>query len=158
MKRITHSDLKGKHCWSAPDREYKQKPVRLRNFTDKYSQVALDFLLNIPCWDRAKCPKNPRGSDKPHIAVFNSTSDSDWEVAYKINLAEYPPYLKDSPIKDALNTEFREQFPFLDSSLTLSQLVNVREDLIEKLCSENSLDTYTLAIAFSYFDRLINCG
>lgn len=73
-----------------------------------------------------------------------------------INLNEYPGRIIPSPIKDQLNEEFRSLYSHLDPKLTLSKLVNLREDLIEKVWKECGFDPVTLAIGLSYFDRLLN--
>ena len=83
-------------------------------------------------------------------------SQSPHTVKYSfINLNDYPSYIKNSPIKDQLNSEFRRENPFLDHKLTLSKLVNLREDLIQKVCKECEVEACTLAIAFSCFDTLL---
>ena len=73
-----------------------------------------------------------------------------------INLTEYPGRMIPSPIKDQLNEEFRRNNPQLDQKLTLSKLVNLREDLIVKVWKECGFDPATLAIGLTYFDRLLN--
>jgi hypothetical protein len=73
-----------------------------------------------------------------------------------IDLNEYLGRIIPSPIKEQLNTEFREKHFELDPKLTLSKLVNLREDLIEKVWKTCEFDPVTLAIGFSLFDRLLN--
>ena len=73
-----------------------------------------------------------------------------------INLNEYPGRVIPSPIKDQLNIEFREAHPYLDPRLTLSQIVNLREDLITQVWKMGNFDPVILAIGFTCFDRLLN--
>ena len=73
-----------------------------------------------------------------------------------INLNEYPGRMIAGPRKDQLNEEFRRNNPQLDQKLTLSKLVNLREDLIVKVWKECGFDPVTLAIGLTYFDRLLN--
>ena len=73
-----------------------------------------------------------------------------------INLNEYPGRIIPSPIKDEMNNEFKQSYPFLDAKLTLSKLVNLREDLITEVWKQGNYDPVTLAIGFTLFDRLLN--
>ena len=73
-----------------------------------------------------------------------------------INLNEYPGRIIPSPIKDSLNEEFKKAFPFLDPRLTLSKLVNLRENLIIGVWKNNNFDPVTLASGLTCFDRLLN--
>ena len=85
------------------------------------------------------------------ITEFLPYPDRPW-----INLSEYPGRVIPSPIKDQMNIEFRELHPYLDTKLTLSQIVNLREDLIAQVCKAGDFDPVTLAIGFTCFDRLLN--
>lgn len=73
-----------------------------------------------------------------------------------INFNEYPGKVIPSPIKDQMNIEFREQHSYLDPKLTLSKIVNLREDLIVLLQKVTNFDPVTLAIGLTCFDRLLN--
>jgi Cyclin, N-terminal domain len=82
---------------------------------------------------------------------FLPCSDRPW-----INLNDYPGKIIPSPIKDEMNDEFSQLHPYLDSKLTLSKLVNLREDLITKVWKTCEFDPVTLAIGLTCFDRLLN--
>lgn len=78
-------------------------------------------------------------SDRPHI-----------------NLNEYPGRIIPSPIKQSMNEEFSSLYSFLDSKLTLSKLVNLREDLITKVWKNINFEPATLALGLTCFEALLN--
>jgi hypothetical protein len=82
---------------------------------------------------------------------FTTQHDRPW-----INLNEFPGRIIRSPIKEQLNEEFRKTHQYLDRELTLSKLVNLREDLVCNVWRSSRLDPVTLAIGLTLFDRLLN--
>jgi hypothetical protein len=73
-----------------------------------------------------------------------------------INLNEYPGRIIPSPIKQGMNEEFFNTFSFLDTKLTLSKLVNLREDLIIKVWKIVDFEASTLALGLTCFQVLLN--
>ena len=73
-----------------------------------------------------------------------------------INLNEYPGRIIPSPIKQSMNEEFSAVYSFLDSKLTLSKLVNLREDLISKVWKNVDFEPMTLALGLTCFEVLLN--
>lgn len=133
---------------------------------EKYHRVALEFLLNIETVHASNMKEHSTNQDpdqgtrvpsKQKISYKRCLS-SQWEAEQYLTLNDYPPYLRDSPIKDSMNAEFRENFPYLDPKLTLSQLLNLREELIQIVCRKCEVKACTLAIAFAYFEYLLNCS
>lgn len=73
-----------------------------------------------------------------------------------IQFDDCPPYLRPGPMKDLYNEQFFEKYSFLDPELTLSKIVNLREDFIIHICKLLRIEACTIALAWSYFERLIN--
>ena len=82
---------------------------------------------------------------------FTMPVDRPW-----IDLNEYPGRLVPGQLKDSLNEEFSYFHPFLDPKLTLSKLLNLREDLIQHVWKNIDFDPVTLAIGLTCFVRLLN--
>jgi len=77
-------------------------------------------------------------------------------IPSSVNLADSPNYIQPSPLKSQLNSEFSKEHPQFDSKLTLSKIVNLREDLIVKMCKELNLEAFTVALAWSCFHKLLH--
>lgn len=82
---------------------------------------------------------------------FSMPADRPW-----IDLNAYPGRLVPSHQKEKLNEEFSLCHPFLDPKLTLSKLLNLREDLISHVWKNVDFDPVTLAIGLTCFVRLLN--
>ena len=55
-----------------------------------------------------------------------------------------------------MNEEFSTLYSFLDPKLTLSKLVNLREDLISKVWKNVGFEPVTLALGLTCFEALLN--
>lgn len=64
-----------------------------------------------------------------------------------IDLSDVPATIQNSLLKDNLNQEFKEKHPFLDHKVTLSKIVNLREEIIWKMCWNMNLEAFTIALA-----------
>lgn len=62
-------------------------------------------------------------------------------------MSDAPVIIKNSLLKDNFNEEFRSKYQFLDYNLTLSKIVNLRDDIIFKLCKEVDIEAFTVAVA-----------
>lgn len=82
---------------------------------------------------------------------FSMPADRPW-----IDLNIYPGRLVPGQHKEKLNEEFSQSHPFLDPKLTLSKLLNLREDLINHVWKNVDFDPVTLAIGLTCFVRLLN--
>jgi hypothetical protein len=97
----------------------------------------------------------PAGTKKvsySHLLVATEISDSDHHIQFD----DCPPYLRPGPMKDLYNEQFFEKYSFLDPELTLSKIVNLREDFIIHICKILRIEACTIALAWSYFERLTN--
>lgn len=74
----------------------------------------------------------------------------------KVDLSQYPASLKSAPLKASVNLEFSNSHPSVQ--LKLSQIVNLRENLIFKLCTSSNIEACTASIAWLSFERLIGEG
>jgi hypothetical protein len=72
-----------------------------------------------------------------------------------IDFEDYPPCLRPGPMKDLYNERFRERHTYFEPKLTLSKIVNLREDFIIHICKILDIEACTVALAWSYFERLI---
>lgn len=72
-----------------------------------------------------------------------------------LDFSDTPDYIMPSPLKDALNLEFQGKNPILDPKLTLSKILNLREDLIFKLCKDLDMEACTISIAWTYYSRFL---
>lgn len=72
-----------------------------------------------------------------------------------MDFEDYPPCLRPGPMKDLYNERFREQYIYIEPKLTLSKIVNLREDFIIHICKILDIEACTVALAWSYFERLI---
>ncbi|CAG9332690.1 unnamed protein product [Blepharisma stoltei] len=80
----------------------------------------------------------------------------DWDRFPVVDLSDVPATIPNSLLKDNLNEEFKDKHPFLDQRMTLSKIVNLREDLIFKMCRNMDIEVCTLAIAWTCYVRLLS--
>lgn len=144
---------------------------------------AVDFLSSIDTGSVLKVEKIPnrrnsiKSSPNSPISILHENED-EWisgkgkrRRSFKkcikphryrrliVDLSPYPPVLFEGPVKDSLNEEFASLYPFLDSRLTLSTIVNMREKYIVLLCRDLDIEVCTVALAWTYFNKLLdwNC-
>jgi hypothetical protein len=57
-----------------------------------------------------------------------------------------PPGIVQGTLKFMMNTQFKKRFNNIDCKLTLSNIINLREDFINQLCSSIDIEACTLAL------------
>ncbi|CAG9334079.1 unnamed protein product [Blepharisma stoltei] len=158
--------------WSRQTHKYEQK-IRVAHSPedDLYLNKAIDFLTTIETQSSEGAVERWSSEDStPESESFRWLAESgavkesfrnclifsDWNQFPIIDLSDMPFAIPNSLIKDNLNEEFKEKHPFLHQKLTLSKIVNLREDLVSKMCRNMDIEACTLAIAWVYFIRLLS--
>ena len=75
-----------------------------------------------------------------------------------VDLSEFPPCLRPCPLKDELNDEFAEKYPFVSRGLTLSKILSLRDNLIQTVAVRMEIDPMIVAVAWVLFERLLHKG
>ncbi|CAG9310290.1 unnamed protein product [Blepharisma stoltei] len=165
--------LDSDHETLKPKKSYKKKiRVAKDSVEDAYLNSALDFLTSI---ETAITPENQssdgsasdysdhgenstivRNAKEKQKSFKHCLSPLDMSRWPQIDLSDAPTTIKNSPLKDSLNQEFREKYPFLDSRLTLCKIVSVRENIIFWLCKNFDIEVCTISIAWTLFQRLLS--
>ena len=139
----------------------------------EFYREALDFLSNVGPSQVLQREEEP----KEKTCTEASAEEADCEVdlaagvksykhclkwksacAGRIDLSEFPPRLRPSALKDELNTEFQEKYPFLPRKLTLSKILSLKDALVRVLCLQMHHDPMLAAVAWIYFERLLGQG
>lgn len=76
----------------------------------------------------------------------------------RIDWAEFPPRLRPCVLKEELNTEFQEKYPFLPRKLTLSKVLSLKDALVRVISLDMRQDPMFAAIAWTYFEILLGQG
>jgi len=124
---------------------------------------ALDFLSNIKTEQDSSHASPPKSNcSREWVTSSGSVARSYKESLSKpassvssVDLCDVPSYIQDCALKDYLNKEFLERHPQLQPRLTLSKIVNLREELILKFCKDMNLEACTVALAWNCFHRLL---
>jgi hypothetical protein len=155
------------------------KPSSSSSSEDSQGEEMVDLRANLERNDRSSSSMSDKLSRRSSILSNKDTSIQEWisskgnqVKSYRhclnnnstdmsirqlnIDLSDAPPYLRPGPFKDAMNEEFASKYPELPNNLTLSKIVNLREDLIQKLCRPLDIEACTMAMALTYFERLLN--
>lgn len=75
-----------------------------------------------------------------------------------VDLSEFPPCLRPCPLKEELNDEFAEKYPFVTHRLTLSKILSLRDNLTQTVALRMKIDPMIVAISWVHFERLLNKG
>ena len=65
------------------------------------------------------------------------------------------PLVRPKRLKDELNDQFREAYPWLNTTVTLSKLRNLKKDLFAIAMEHKACDVSTVAMAWVYFEHLV---
>lgn len=82
-----------------------------------------------------------------HITHYSWGSDS----SVKSSVLQY---VRPSDLKKDLNSKFRERFPDLDPSLSLSKIRHLKQQLLD-IAVGLQLEIATVACAYVYFEKLV---
>ena len=93
---------------------------------------------------------------KSYRHYLHNSLNEQLNLQLNIDLTDAPPCLKPGPFKDAMNEEFAHNHPELPHNLTLSKIVNLREDLILKLCKPLDIEACTMTMASTSPKRLMS--
>lgn len=155
-------------------------PAVRTSSTSVDSVMRLDYMerrpsslfKNLLWWKRRKVEKaEPAGTSYKEFLVPSKRND------YDLNVYDTPAYRSGSPrmehetslvdafmgwtgnrAKEEANEAFQKIHPELDSSITLSKLRNLQKDLVDITTKVPSLDMVTVALAWVYFEMLLQNG
>jgi hypothetical protein len=65
------------------------------------------------------------------------------------------PLVRPKRLKEELNDQFREAYPWLNTTVTLSKLRNLKKDLFAIAMEHKACDVSTVAMAWVYFEHLV---
>ena len=133
-------------------KSYSESPLLQKGYSSSHNSS----IGSYPECDIHNCWISSSGRIKVSYAQFLNPSCTTLDIQKLVNFEDYPPCLRPGPMKDLYNERFKAQHFFIEPKLTLSKIVNLREDFIINICKILNIEACTIALAWSYFERLLH--
>ncbi|KAI4837437.1 cyclin dependent kinase binding protein [Plasmodium brasilianum] len=139
-KRLTFNEEKDKE--KVKEKEKEKERIKKKG-------VSYEYLLTPSKHEYdAFCLFNPRFKQGKHHTVMFLQS-------YNVSII---PFVKPKKLKEEVNELFNEINPWIDKSLTLSKLRNLKIDIFNLINSIPEIDISTISCAWVFFERLVIKG